>query len=790
MFERGIPTYCYYTNISFFYRYVLWLEAIGLAHYVENFKNGRKSYRVCSDHFNDSSYFVKRSLLKTAIPTLAKIHTKDVNTGSNTQNNLNNNIKPEPENNIKVGSPSVDDKAIEANTFIVDEHTLRLEINRRDEIEETKAAQRKSKLERYLTSSQKLVGPKISQLITCQMLMKKLDKSKFLVEHKLFCLDLYYHNPKAYRFLRQFINLPPIASLRSLYLDVNSGFISPRCLQILKGMVAQINPKERCCIVGITSTKLKKHVYYDIKSDTVHGVYKGNFKQWKAPAKKVCTLVVKGLLSTWQMPVAFTTFHDGDAVVLRHWCDSIIRILIFNGLDVRAFVSNQGDTDYRVLSELRDISKENNSFTVTGKVIYNIFDVKLLVKSLRDSLMNFDMSIGLEGTASWKHIRAFYNTDVELRTHLASNLTDSHVDPSEKQGTSTKHVVELFSETVATAMKAFIRLKLLDEEAFVTMNFISRVSDLLTLFDLDASKKDSRNRRQFRGKEGREFLEKLYAYFKGVMRSSDGAIIEPIVGLMVTIQSTLDLWKDFSDNDYFNFKSQSLNLVAIETCFKEINVLNTKRKNKCNELTTIEYIRAFNKYFLNSFIKNAQRNSVKNFKSSLTKLNEYLEVKIREDQSPDLKPNTKAILIDNLEHKIVLPDKNIVRYLAGYLMRKALEIHDCVQFVEYMDPAKKDNIWIDCDYIENFTLKIPVEFVIFVVKLEHEFIKVFHEMMSREVGAKALNAMRNLVFMPCRCFPLFIIKKLFIRIRIYNTLIDINRQIKTKDHFQLNSIEI
>ncbi|KAI8439066.1 hypothetical protein MSG28_012931 [Choristoneura fumiferana] len=770
---------------------IKWLEAIGLPHYVDYYKKERKGwYRVCSDHFDESCYLLKRRLLKTAVPTIQKLPTKDFSTHGNTHNNHSNSTA-KPEYAFPVSSPCIEDKVTKADDTVVDEHTLRIEINRRAELEEAKSALRKSKLERYLKSSRKLLGPKTSQLITCQVLMKEGDKRKFSVKHKLFCLDLYYHNPRAYRFLQQFICLPPVATLRSLYLNVNSGFISPRCLQILKNMVAQMNTKDRCCIVGIASTKIKKHVYYDVTNDTVHGIYKTKRKQWKVPVKKAYTLVVKGLLSTWQMPIAFALFHDSDVIELQQWSDSIIRILIFNGLDVRAFVSDQGNTDNKLLSELRKISSVNNSFTVTGKVIYNIFDVKLLVKSLRDSLMSFDISIDFEGVASWKHILAFYNTDIELQTYLAPGLTNTHVNPDENQRSSTKHAVELFSETVATAMKAFLRLKLLDEDAVATVNLINRISDLVTLFNLDTLKHDSRNNRQFKGEERRELLKKLLEYFAGVKRSSNGFLFEPIVGLMVTIKSTLDLWKDFSDDDEFHLKTQSLNLQAIDSGFGEINALNTKRKNKCNQVTTIEFIRAFNKSFLNHVIKNAQHKTLKNFKSSLSKLQEYLVSKTKEnDLLLDLEAKPNAILIGDLENKIILPNINVLRYLAGYLIKRALEKHgNCVQLKNYLTPSNtKANTFIDCHYLE---VKVPVEFVIFLVKLEHEFVKVFREvLLPREIGARALNAMKHLVILPCRCFPLFLIKKLFIRIRIYNAVKDINRQLKTTDAFQINTIEI
>lgn len=139
-----------------------------------------------------------------------------------------------------------------------------------------------------------------------------------------------------------------------------------------------------------------------------------------------------------------------------------------------------------------------------------------------------------------------------------------------------------------------------------------------------------------------------------------------------------------------------------------------------------------------------------------------------------------------------LPEKNALVYTCGYLLKKCFDQHkDCCLFESYLRSANsalnfsQDTTFIRYkDYCKDggsTFLIIPQDnFVQFVEAMEDKFGAFFK---NKYTNCKVLNNLlkevQNISFsIPCLCFPIIYLKKLYLRMRLYYTLRYNNRAFK------------
>lgn len=141
-------------------------------------------------------------------------------------------------------------------------------------------------------------------------------------------------------------------------------------------------------------------------------------------------------------------------------------------------------------------------------------------------------------------------------------------------------------------------------------------------------------------------------------------------------------------------------------------------------------------------------------------------------------------------HTDDLLQQNFARYVCGYLMKKCLTIHCCEICEQYAKSySDLDDSSLYC-YMRAYnnseshfgSLLMPHDnFVYFISKLEILFKSSFEEL---SVGNNLVNnfigIFKKVDFLhPCNSFPKEYLLRLYVRIRIFYTLKDINRNFKS-----------
>ena len=149
---------------------------------------------------------------------------------------------------------------------------------------------------------------------------------------------------------------------------------------------------------------------------------------------------------------------------------------------------------------------------------------------------------------------------------------------------------------------------------------------------------------------------------------------------------------------------------------------------------------------------------------------------------------------DDVEYqKLDLVEKNSIRYICGFLIRKCLKKHSCTICEGYsIDHVEFEDSTIFCflkayqNQNSNFgNLKLPHNnFIFYVCSLEAIFNEHFQIIvLQKNVIQKLLTEAELTTFKhPCSRFPHLYLKKLFFRMRLYYTLKFINHNFRSSNN--------
>lgn len=120
----------------------------------------------------------------------------------------------------------------------------------------------------------KYVDPKIFDFFKGQILngLKSRKGRRYGVQERKFALALYYHSPKAYRFLSSIFSLPSASSVH-LWLrkiSVHVGW-SKQTLAVLKKRAETLPKEETLCGIVFDAMTIKESLHFDQASDSIIG---------------------------------------------------------------------------------------------------------------------------------------------------------------------------------------------------------------------------------------------------------------------------------------------------------------------------------------------------------------------------------------------------------------------------------------------------------------------------------------------------------------------------------------
>lgn len=401
--------------------------------------------------------------------------------------------------------------------------------------------------------------------------------------NKSVALAIYKKSPKSYKYLSQLLPMPSIRTLQTVLQNMKmEPGIDQTVIDYLKKKGEDLTEKEKICAILFDEMALKKRLIYSPCVDKVDGFEDLGHEGGRSEriADHALVFMLQGIYKKLKQPIAYyfvkgTISSDKLAQII----ESVVRAVTAAGYKVLTTVCDQGPTNVGALSLLKkkcNLKPETNYFVLDGEIVYTIFDVPHLFKSIRNNFLQAGEIVFNNKKGKWNHIvRAEEKNRMRLRF---VKLTKTHVAPKYRNKMRVKLAAQVLSNTVAAILKLMSESIENKEDSSAMLQTAEVVEELDRLFDCTngpSSKHDvKKNIRTNVSKSS--FHHKLWPKYQTMLKTltflkSDSQIrlknVRCINGYITTISSLQDIWKYVAAKNFKYLNLRQLNQDAIENLF-------------------------------------------------------------------------------------------------------------------------------------------------------------------------------------------------------------------------------
>ena len=613
---------------------------------------------------------------------------------------------------------------------------------------------------------------------------KKGHGRRYSPEMKTIALSLYHASGKVYNVLSKLFILPKKATFKRYIAKIpTSAGISQGVLKAIQQKVVHMNDMEKLCTLCIDEVSLKSHLYYSIPADKIIGLedFGGGYRSNKI-ATSALTILIKSISGNWKQPIGYALvngFCSRD--ILDGLIQEAIEKLDAIGLKVKVVMSDMGSNFYSWANHL-GITPEKPWFVHNNRVIFLMFDPPHLIKCIRNNLMKYSFKFA-NLVASWSDIEAFCNKDKSLPIRCAPKLTERHVHPNNFAKMKVKLATQTLSHTVAASICTYVSLGVLPPSAMGTAEFVSKFDSLFDSVNSSTLNSAKVLRRPITVKSNHvQFLKETISFITS-LRVHDGvkdvtSRVKCLKEWLVTLNAILSIWEDVKQNHNFKFLfTRRLNTDPLENFFGTIR----QQGVNCDNPSPTQFTRAFRKLLLSSLLNSSTGNCAEDLDSLLSQFSSNSNNAVL--VHPPTQPQTLNIGATDYREQDVsssIVQENAVTYVAGYLLKKCFDIHQCSRCKEILASTNLDSSNKLLCYFKNYKeenssgLQMPSQcFLDYILRLEDRFVNNFSVYTkSTKVGDDLLKIFQStpVNFQQCRAFPMEYMLKLFLRMRIYYTI--------------------
>lgn len=598
-------------------------------------------------------------------------------------------------------------------------------------------------------------------------------------EGKQFALELFFMAPNAYRLYRPLCLLP---SVRQLWRHIRNwdmpAGLNDNVLNALFLKVKSLPPLERRCCLCVSEMRLRPHLFYNLTRDRIVGFHNIGAEKQQTLARKVLVMTARSLTGDWEQPIAYY-FHSGICAidVTKHLIFQAIIRLRDIGVTVHALVTNTAPIFLR-LSRRLNICAEHPSFLVDNERIFYVFDVTRLMKATRNILINHELHFQ-EKRASWVDIELFFRYDSQMRLPLVPKLSVVHLEPNKYQRTETKYATEIFSDSMAAGLSLYIASGVFPLKAIGTMELVRNFDQLFNI--LNSTTPNGKDFGQVFTGNAHEicFLQRMLDFLKSIkVMDRDGVCVESIKCFdrwQISINAVIQLWDTLKEHQLPYLRTRRLSQAGIEHIFRSIRRQSGNRARPTPILFTRAFTNLVSKYLLEHSSSNDSvvkaRNMLKQIASSSMAALSSSSSMFQADRP--LSPSANHLIVLNVattKYRDIeprVPEKISFKRICEYLLDECSRAHNC-------------DICRDVRGLSDNALDSVISYVF---NLENVFIHNFEKFaVEANVGARMLQLAERIEYKPpCPNFPVTFLIKLYLRMRIYITLLRHNKICKATE---------
>lgn len=427
-----------------------------------------------------------------------------------------------------------------------------------------------------------LLGKSYFAKIFVNMQLNHKSRRKWNKAEKQLALSLYYKSPSLYKFMLYNLkfSLPSIRTIQTWLKVINlrTGCRNTLFSKLLT-KAKTMGKMEKMCVVLFDEIALKRQLEFNQAEDFVEGYHDlATLGRNTKLAKNALVFYIRGLLYSWRIPLCyFVSAGPVNSDLLQTIIIEVIKKLRELTFDPLALVCDQASNNRRALT-LLGATKEEPTICVEGHKIFTLFDVPHLLKSQRNNFMNPKLQyIVNQNPVTWSDVTKTFEIDQgSATTRTMLKITSIHIAPTNFQKMRVKYAAQIFSHTVAAAIKtATASGQLVSSTSLCTADFIGRMNDIFDALNSKMLNDPNTKRRplsiydpniELTLRDGIQFFKSIQIFERDRKREN----IYCLGGFEWTIKSILLLWNELKSRGMKYLLTGFLNQDPIENFFSVV----------------------------------------------------------------------------------------------------------------------------------------------------------------------------------------------------------------------------
>lgn len=552
-------------------------------------------------------------------------------------------------------------------------------------------------------------------------------KRVWLPEEKKVALSLYYKSPTTYKFLRSKGCILPAPSTIVSWMRTyrQKPGLNNRLLKVVKIKVETMTSKQKECALLFDEMAIKQFLEYNKFTDVIEGVQDlGELGRGPGLAKQALVIMLRGLYSNWKVPLSFYFSENG---VKHKEMTKIIKFHLIElskiGLNPVSIICDQSTTNQKVFKEL-NVTQDLPFFYINDQKYFAVFDPPHIIKCLRNNLLNGHFLLQNTKVIDLNDIKFVYNLDQQSTTARALlKVTEAHLNPSNFQKMSVKLATQLFSHSVAAAIRVELETgQLKSNSAKYTADFVEIIDnafDALNSRNLKANKNYRKPITDENCLPMKALRSALEVFSNLVKVNRQGKISRPpsFDSMILTINAVMQLFQQQTQKGYSFLLTSRLNQDPLENQFS----IYRQRGGYARNPTVRTFQAAFKSNLVMNLLKPVKTsNCEQEFSEQLLTAEEILnedpidavenDDEINESQvTEDPEQEESTYLQFSLQNQPPSLEESSVVYFAGYLFKKCytkFKCADCKTFLSAESELLIDNNDI-LIFFRNFNINNP-----------------------------------------------------------------------------------
>ena len=241
----------------------------------------------------------------------------------------------------------------------------------------------------------------------------------------------------------------------------------------------------RYAIVTFDAMAVRPNFRYNELRDCFEGFEDTNMTEEsrcsKLPAEQLFIVMLKGISRKWKQVIGYYLLSKQFS---KSQINSILQNVFQNchasNITPVAIVCDMETRQQALATEILRVNYEKSFFNdkFTENKIFFVFDPPHIMKCLRNNFQSYDIEFKPGKFARWDHIKALWNLECQAKIRLVLKLSASHIFLGVGQKMKVVLAIQIFSHSVAAAIRTYVDYGLLSKTAVQTAEFIEEINDL------------------------------------------------------------------------------------------------------------------------------------------------------------------------------------------------------------------------------------------------------------------------------------------------------------------------